>query len=102
VLEIGNFLNSHNDRMANAVGYRLDTLLCVIAGRSVIPTCTLFSFVPGRANWRTPARRLHDARSPADKSVTLLHWLIRHCERERPGALNQVSCCTRPLRCQAV
>lgn len=47
MLEIGNFLNSHNDRMANAVGYRLDTLLCVIAGRSVIPTCTLFSFVPG-------------------------------------------------------
>ena len=56
VLDIGNFLNSHSSRLSSASGYTLDTLL-----------------------------KLPDARSPVDKSVTLLHWLIRHCMSKNPA-----------------
>lgn len=63
-----NFLNSGDRRLGNAPGFKLDALL-----------------------------KLADTKSPYQRKYTLLHYVVEHCDKVKPGSVEaasrSVACC---------
>lgn len=65
--QVVNFLNSGDKRLGNAPGFKLDALL-----------------------------KLADTKSPYQRKYTLLHYVVEHCDKVKPGSVEAAS---RSLAC---
>lgn len=67
--QVVNFLNSRTRRLSNQPGFKLDALL-----------------------------KLADTKSPYDRKYTLLHYVVEHCDKAKPGSIEaasrSVACCS--------